>query len=353
MAGETDRTAGGERPLDAGAEAPTDLKAASWWASLRRAVAEFKDDNLTDLAAGLTYYAVLAIFPALLVLVSLLGLLGQSSTAVLTDNLARVAPAETAQVLTSAIENLQANQATAGIFGIASLAIALWSASGYIAAFMRASNIVYDVPEGRPIWKTLPIRVGVTLAMVVLLTVSAVGVVLTGGLAERVGQALGIGSAAVTVWDIAKWPVLLAIVVFMIALLYWASPNARRGFRWVSPGSVLALAIWLVASAGFAFYVANFGSYNRTYGSLAAVVIFLVWLWISNIAILFGEEFNAEVERGRAIAAGHPAPEEPYVELRDVPKQQRRAGTADPGPREHEAGGGRAGGRESSGDRPG
>ncbi|MGI5119658.1 YihY/virulence factor BrkB family protein [Marinactinospora thermotolerans] len=299
------------------------MPAPSWWASLRRTITEFRGDNLLDLAAGLTYYAVLAVFPALLVLISLLGMAGQDSTAVITENVSRFAPEETAQILTSAIENLQRSQATASLFGLVSLLLALWSASGYVAAFMRASNIVYDIPEGRPIWKTLPIRVGVTLTLVVLLTASVVMVVITGGLADRVGRLLGIGSVAVTVWDIAKWPVLLLIVTFMIGLLYWASPNAKRGFRWVSPGSVLAILIWLVASAGFAFYVANFGSYNKTYGSLAAVVIFLIWLWISNIAILLGEEFNAEIERGRAIAAGHPSPEEPYVELRDEPKEKK------------------------------
>ncbi|GAA3730103.1 membrane protein [Spinactinospora alkalitolerans] len=309
---------------EAAPDTPTELPAPSWWASLKRTFGEFSKDNLSDLAAGLTYYAVLSIFPALLVLISLLGLAGQSATDLLVQNISRIAPAEIEQVLIAAIENLQRSQTTAGIFGLVSLALALWSASGYIAAFMRASNIVYDVPEGRPIWKTLPIRVGVTLTLVVLLTVSAVAVVLTGGLAERVGNLLGVGPIAVTVWDIAKWPVLLIIVSFMIALLYWASPNAKRGFSWISPGSVLAIVIWLLASAAFAFYVANFGSYNKTYGSLAAVVIFLVWLWISNIAILLGTEFNAEIERGRAIAAGRSADEEPYVELRDEPKPKKR-----------------------------
>lgn len=309
-------------PQQQEASAPTELPKRSWTGSMRRTVAGFRDDNLLDLAAALTYYAVLSIFPALLVLVSLLGLAGQSATRALTDSIS-AAPADVAGMLTSVLENVQRSQATAGIFGIIGLAVALWSASGYIGAFMRASNVVYDVPEGRPIYKTLPIRVGVTLLMVVLLAVAAVAVVVTGGLAEQAGQLLGLGPTAVMVWRIAKWPVLVFVVAFMIALLYWASPNAKRGFRWVTPGSVLAIVIWLLASGAFAVYVANFSSYNQTYGSMAAVIIFLVWLWITNIAILLGEEFNAELERGRALAEGHPENEEPYVELRDIPKKRR------------------------------
>ena len=192
------------------------------------------------------------------------------------------------------------------------MATALWLASRYVAAFMRASNAIYDVPEGRPVWKTLPIRVGVTVVVMVLLAVSAVAVVATGGLAERLGRLLGIGRTPVKVWDLAKWPVLLLIVGFLFALLYWASPNARQPFRWITPGGILAVVVWVVASAAFALYVANFNSYNKTYGSLASVIIFLVWLWLSNTAILLGAELNAELERGRAIAAGHPPDQEPW-----------------------------------------
>ncbi|PDP85446.1 ribonuclease [Glycomyces fuscus] len=325
MVGRNSRDADAVRSSGAEAEKPTDMSGSSWWASLRRTVGEFKRDALADLAAGLTYYAILSLFPAILVLVSLLGLAGPSATRTLTENISNTMPADAARLVTTAIENLQGNQAAAGVFGLVSLAIALWSASGYIAAFMRASNVVYDVPEGRPLWKTLPIRVGVTLLMVVLLSLTVIGVALTGSVAAWLGNLLGLGSTVVTVWDIAKWPVLLLIVVFMIALLYWASPNAKRGFRWVSPGSVLAVVLWLLASAAFAFYVANFASYNRTYGSMATVIVFLVWLWITNIAILLGEEFNAEIERGRAISGGQPPDEEPYVDMRDVPKKKHQA----------------------------
>jgi len=289
-------------------------------------VREFQVDNLKDWAAALTYYSVLSIFPALVVLVSLIGLAGRSTIQTLLDNLGQVAPGSVNQILEGAIQNLQQTRGSAGLLALAGLAVALWSASNYIAAFMRASNAIYDVPEGRPIWKTLPIRIAVTVVVMVLLAASAVAVVATGGLADRIGRLLGLGSAVVTVWDIVKWPVLLLLISFMFALLYWASPNAKQGFRWVTPGGLLAVVVWVAASVAFAIYVANFSSYNKTYGSLASVIIFLVWLWLSNIAILLGAELNAELERGRAIAAGHPPEEEPYMELRDDSKIRERDG---------------------------
>jgi len=293
---------------------------------VKRTVREFQVDNLKDWAAALTYYSVLSIFPALLVLISLLDLAGPGTIERLLDNLGQVAPGSVNQILEGAINNLRQTRGSAGVLALAGLAVALWSASNYIAAFMRASNAIYDVPEGRPVWKTLPIRIAVTVVVMVLLAVSAVAVVATGGLADRIGRLLGLGSAVVTAWDLAKWPVLLLLVSFMFALLYWASPNAKQGFRWVTPGGILAVVVWVVASVAFAIYVANFGSYNKTYGSLASVIIFLVWLWLSNTAILLGAELNAELERSRAIAAGHPADEEPYMELRDTRKILERDG---------------------------
>jgi membrane protein len=300
-------------------ESPTKLSRRAWPGVLKRTVAEFKDDNLTDWAAALTYYGILSIFPALLVLVSILGVIGDSATQPLIDNLGAVAPGSAQEIFTSAIKNLQKSQGAAGILVIVGLAGALWSASGYVAAFMRASNVIYDVEEGRPIYKTLPVRVILTLVLLVLLAVSAIGVVATGGLAEKIGDLLGVGGTAIDVWDIAKWPVLLLVVSFMFALLYWAAPNVKpTGFRWISPGGLLAVLGWVIASAAFAFYVANFGSYNKTYGALGGVIIFLVWLWLSNIMVLLGAEFNAELERGRAIEAGmRPKDKEPYVEPRD------------------------------------
>jgi membrane protein len=305
-------------------ERPTELPGGSWWAAVKRTVREFQVDNLKDWAAALTYYSVLSIFPALVVLISLIDLAGRSTIQTLLDNLGQVAPGSVNQILEGAIRSLQQTRGSAGVLALVSLAAALWSASNYIAAFMRASNAIYDVPEGRPVWKTLPIRIAVTVLVMVLLAASAVAVVATGGLADRIGRLLGLGSAVVTAWDLVKWPVLLLVVSFMFALLYWASPNAKQGFRWVTPGGILAVVVWVAASVAFAIYVANFGSYNKTYGSLASVIIFLVWLWLSNTAILLGAELNAELERGRAIAAGHPPDEEPYMELRDTRKIRER-----------------------------
>jgi YihY family inner membrane protein len=310
---------GGQAP-----ERPTQLPGGSWWAAVKRTVREFQVDNLKDWAAALTYYSVLSIFPALLVLVSLVDLAGQTTIQKLLDNLGQVAPGSVNQILEGAIRNLRQTRGSAGVLALAGLAVALWSASNYIAAFMRASNAIYDVPEGRPVWKTLPIRIAVTVVVMVLLAASAVAVVATGGLADRLGRLLGLGRAVVTAWDLVKWPVLLLIVGFLFALLYWASPNAKQGFRWVTPGGTLAVVVWVIASVAFAIYVANFGSYNKTYGSLASVIIFLVWLWLSNTAILLGAELNAELERSRAIAAGHPPDEEPYMELRDTRKLRER-----------------------------
>jgi membrane protein len=307
-----------KRPGSPGA--PARLGADGWAAAAKRSIGEFKEDNLQDWAAALTYYGILSIFPGLLVLISLLGLLGKSATQPVITGLTTAAPGSVRQIVLNAMVHLQHSHAAAGLLAAVGIVVGLWSASSYVAGFMRASNVVYDVPEGRPLWKTTPIRLGVTLVMLVMLVASALIVVVTGGLAARVGHALGIGSAAVTAWNIAKWPVLLIIVSVMFAILYWASPNARHGFRLVSPGSVLAVVLWLIASGLFALYVANFGSYNKVYGSLAAVIIFLIWMWISNIAVLIGAEFNAELERGRAIAGGLPPDTEPFTELRDTRK---------------------------------
>ncbi|MEE1757413.1 YihY/virulence factor BrkB family protein [Streptomyces sp. SP18CS02] len=304
---------------------PTDMPARSWRSALRRTGKEFMEDELPDRAAGLTYYSVLSIFPALLVLVSMLGVVGRSATRAVLDNLQQLTPGPARDILGDAVVQLQDSGGASGVVAIVSLVAAVWSASGYVGAFIRTANAVYDLPEGRPVWKVTPLRIALTLVLMVLLAVSAVIVVFTGPLAERAGQAIGVGEAAVTVWNIAKWPVLLVLVVLMIALLFWRAPNVRGpGFRWLSPGSLLAVLLWLVASGAFALYVANFSSYNKTYGTLAGVITFLIWLWLSNLAILLGLEFDAELARQRAISGGLPESQEPYVEPRDTRKWPRR-----------------------------
>ncbi|KAB1987279.1 YihY/virulence factor BrkB family protein [Streptomyces triticiradicis] len=305
----------------AGEDGPVGLSARAWAAVAWRTAKEFRDDELADRAAALTYYGVLSLFPALLVVVSLLGVMGQRVTNRLLDNVGDLTPGPARDILRDAVTQLGHSGGTGGVLAVVGLFAALWSASGYVGAFIRASNAVFDLPEGRPVWKVTPLRLTLTVTLMLLLTGSAIIVVFTGPLAERAGTAIGVADAAITAWSVVKWPVLLVFVELMIALLYWAAPNVSgRGFRWFSPGSVVATLIWLAASVGFAVYVAGYGSYNKTYGTLAGVVVFLVWLWLTNLAILLGLEFDAELARQRAIAHGRLPTEEPYVEPRDTRK---------------------------------
>jgi membrane protein len=282
-------------------DAVTDLSGKSWTDALKRTVKAFKEDKLGVWAAALTYFGVLSIFPALLVVVSVLGLIGESATDSLLENLEDVAPGPAQEIFTNAIENLQGAGSASGIAFVIGIASAIWASSGYVAGFMDASNAIYDVDEGRPVTKTLPVRVGLTLVLMVLAAVIAFSVTFTGGLAREVGDLLGLGDTAVDVWGIAKWPVLLLLVSLLLAVLYWGAPNVKLPFRIVSPGSLLAVLGWVIASVGFAFYVANFSSYNKTYGTLAGPIVFLLWLWISNICVLLGAELNAELERSRKL----------------------------------------------------
>ncbi|HEU4736694.1 MAG TPA: YihY/virulence factor BrkB family protein [Solirubrobacterales bacterium] len=296
-------------------------------ATLKRTATEFMEDNLTDWAAALTYYGLLALFPALIAMVSLIGLVGdpKSTTESLTEIVTEIGPASAAETFSGPIESIASNQSAAGFAFIAGLAVALWSASGYVGAFMRASNVIYETPEGRPFWKLRPLQLAVTLAMVVLMAVLALALVMTGPVVEAVAGPIGLGDTAISVWNIAKWPAMLAIFLFMVALLYYASPNVKlRGFKWVTPGSLVAIVVWALASAAFAFYVANFGSYDKTYGTLGGLVALLVWFWISNLAILFGHQLNAERERSLEIEEGRPRAErEIQLEPRSEPKEQK------------------------------
>lgn len=299
----------------------------SLFATLKRTLTEFSEDNLSDWAASLTYYGLLALFPALIALVGLLGLVGdpQSTTKSITQIITHLGPSSAAQTFAGPIKSITAHKSTAGIMGIVGLAAALWSASSYVGAFMRAANVIYETPEGRPIWKLRPLQVLVTLIMVVLLALVALAIVLTGPMVTAVAQPLGIGSTAVEIWDIAKWPALLIVVITMFAVLFYASPNVKLvGFKWVSPGALLAVVVWLIASALFAFYVANFSSYDKTYGALGGLVIFLVWMWLTNAALLLGMELNAERERSRELKAGIPGAErELQLDARGTPKRQK------------------------------
>jgi membrane protein len=293
--------------------------------TLKRTLGGFREGNLTDWAAALTYYGLLSLFPALIAVISVIGLVGdpQSTTRSLTEIVTEIGPQSAAETFSGPIESIASNQSAAGLAFVLGLAVALWSASGYIGAFIRASNVIYEVPEGRKFWKLRPLQLLITLIMVLALAALALALVLTGPIVGAVADPLGIGSTAVDIWNVAKWPVMAAIFVLMIDLLYYASPNAKlRGFRWMTPGAVVALVAWALTSAAFAFYVANFGSYDKTYGTLGGLVALLVWFWISNLAILFGHQLNAERERSLEIAEGDPHAEraiqlEPREESRD------------------------------------
>jgi membrane protein len=297
------------------------------WPTLKRTVQEFQEDNLTDWAASLTYYGLLALFPALIALVSIVGLVAdpQSTTNTLTDIVNRLGPDSAATTFEGPIRQVTESRSTAGFALIASTLIALWSASGYLGAFIRASNVIYETREGRPFWKLRPLQLLLTLVIVLLLAVMALGIVLTGPIVSDVADPIGVSGTAVSIWSYAKWAVVAALFLLMIALIYYASPNVKqRGFTWITPGGLVALVAWLIASAGFGIYVSQFGSYNKVYGSLAGVVVILIWMWITNLAILFGHELNAERERDVQFKEGLPGAEkEIQLEPRDTPKRPR------------------------------
>jgi membrane protein len=287
---------------------------------MRKTLREFSEDQCTDQAAGLTYYAVLALFPALLALFSLVGLVMDTDKAVTTilDVLKPLVAPDTLETFDPIVRDMATSQG-AGLTLIVGVALALWSASGYVGAFSRAMNRIYEIDEGRPFWKLRPIMLLITLVAVVLAGMVLVMLVVSGPLAESIGGTIGLGSAAVTAWQYAKWPVLLIMVMLIVAILYYATPNVKQPkFRWISIGAAIAIVIWVLASVAFAFYVANFGNYNKTYGSLAGVIVALLWLWITNLALLFGAEVDSELERGRQLQAGIPAEEELQLPVRDT-----------------------------------
>ncbi|TFV53391.1 YihY/virulence factor BrkB family protein [Blastococcus sp. TF02A_35] len=291
--------------------------------TLKRTLKEFSEDNLTDWAAALTYYGVLALFPALIALTSIVGLL--TTPQQLSDALTTVVPASAADTLNPVIEQIAGNTSTAGFGLVIGLAAAIWSASGYVGAFTRAANVVYETPEGRKVWKLKPLQLLVTLVGVLFAAVIVALLVLSGPVVDAIGSAIGVGETGQTIWNIAKWPVVLVVLALMIAVLYYSTPNVKlRGFKWVSPGAGVAILVAVVASAAFAFYVSNFGSYNKTYGALAGVVIFLIWFWLINVSLLFGIELDAEIERSKELKDGVPrAEKEIQLDARAEPKDKQ------------------------------
>ncbi|MBD8063561.1 YihY/virulence factor BrkB family protein [Oceanitalea stevensii] len=308
-------------------DSPTDIKKPSWTYVLRKTVREFSRDECTMLAAALTYYAVLSLFPALIALASILALVGQGEqgasqiTTLVEDTL----PEDTAEQLQPIIDSIT-NVGAPGIGLVIGLLVALWTASNYVTGFAKAMNRIYEVPEGRPVWKLRPWTYLLTLVLLLLVALAIVILVVSGPVAQSVGDLIGLGSTAVTVWNIAKWPVLLVVVIVIIALLYYGAPNVKQPkLKWISVGAVIAIVVAALATVGLGFYVANFGSYNETYGALAGVIVFLLWLYIMNLALLFGAEFDAELERGRQLQAGIEAEEKIQLPARDTKAADKKA----------------------------
>ena len=295
------------------------------FATVKRTFTEFLEDGLADWAAALTYYGLMALFPALIAFVGVFGLVADpaGATRTITEVVNQIGPESAAQTFSGPIESITSSSATSGYLAVFGFLVAIWSASGYVGAFIRASNVIYETPEGRPFWKLRPLQVAITLVTVTLAAITLLALIVSGPLAEAIGSAIGLSDAAVTLYGIAKWPILAVLVITIFSILYYASPNVRlRGFVWVTPGAVVALVVWILASAVFAFYVANFGAYDKTYGTLGGVVILLVWMWITNIAILFGHQLNSERERSAELEEGVPRAErEIQLEPRTEPDE--------------------------------
>jgi membrane protein len=292
---------------------PTALPRRSWGDTLKRTALGFRDHKLQHWAAALTYYAVLSIFPALLVMVSLVGLLADPErvTRVLTDTVSELGPATAADTFQGPIESITSNRGAAGVVFVVSIVFSLWSASTYVSAFADASNSIYEVAEGRPFWRLKPLQLAITFVLILVAALVALGLVLSGPIVSALGSSLGIGDTVLSVWRLAKWPAMILLVLVIFGVLYYSSPNAKvSGIRWVTAGALLALLAWIVASVAFAIYVANLGSYDKTYGTLGGVVVFLLWMWITNMAILLGAELNAEVERAQQLHRGMRGAEE-------------------------------------------
>jgi membrane protein len=293
---------------------------------LKRTVTKFLGHGLADWAAALTYYGLMSLFPALIAFVGIFGLVADpaGATRTITDVVNEIGPDSAVQTFAGPIRSITSSSSS-GYLAIAGFVVAVWSASGYVGAFIRASNVIYEAPEGRPAWKLRPLQLAITLVSLVLAATAMLALIVSGPVAKAIGSALGVSDAAVTIYQIAKWPFLAAVLITLNSFLYYTAPNVKlRGFRWVTPGSVVAVVIWVIASAAFAFYVSNFGSYDKTYGTLGGVVVLLVWMWIANLAILFGHELNAERERNEELKEGVPgADRELQLEPREEPDDAR------------------------------
>jgi membrane protein len=292
------------------------LRWSTWRTVLWRSIVGFFNDECSDFAAALTYYAVLAIFPVTIVVVALVNLVsdGREAVNVILGILADLGAGSVTgnETLTAVLDAVVNQRSPSSVLLSVGVLLALWSASSYVGAFTNASNVIYGVREGRPYWKLRPLQIVLSAVALVLMAVLAAGLVISGPLIDAVGNALGVGETARMAWAIGRWPVLVMIIMLLLALLFWIAPNVRQPrFRWLTVGGAVTMLAWAAASFGFGLYVANFGSYDKTYGSLGAIIAFLVWLYLSNCALMLGVEINAEVQRGRHLQAGSPDPEPP------------------------------------------
>ncbi|MEW1808460.1 YihY/virulence factor BrkB family protein [Pseudarthrobacter sp. NPDC080039] len=305
-------------------EAPPQLRKQFWSYGIKRTIREFSKDQCPDLAAALTYHAVLSVFPALLILVSLLGLIGRGdeTASALLSVVQKVAPGSV-DFIKAPVQQLT-HAPSAGFALIAGIVVALGSASGYVGAFGRAMNRIYEIDEGRPVWKLRPTMIAVTLVAVILVALMAVMLIVSGPIAEAAGQALGIGDAGLLVWNIAKWPIIIGLLMVVIAILYYVTPNVKQPkFRWISMGSFVSLVVFALISVVFGLYIANFSNYEKTYGTIGGGIVLLLWVWILNMSLLFGAELDSEVERARELQGGIETEESIQLPPRDTKRSDK------------------------------
>jgi membrane protein len=295
-----------------GPDSPADLPKPHWKSVLKRTVSEFGTDGGTDLAAALTYYSIMSLAPMLLALSTMLSFIGQGDATqqVVEDLGAELGLQENVISTVTAYLDSMAQSEAAGILLFVGLAVALWSASNYVNAFSRMMNRVYEIEEGRPMWRLRPWLLALTVVILLLLITIVLSITLSGTVSELILGTVGLSGTANAIWNVAKWPFIVFMLVVIVALLYWATPNIRQPrFRWLSPGAAVAVVVAILAAAGFGIYVANFGNYNRTYGAIGGVIVVLLLIFIINNVLVLGAELDAELERGRELAAGMPAEE--------------------------------------------
>jgi membrane protein len=321
-----------EQAARRGPDSPADLPKTHRKTVLKRTLSEFGEDGGSDLAAALTYFAIMSLAPMLLALSTALSFLGQKdATQTAVRDLGEQLGLQE-QTITTVIGYLDSmgQSGAAGILLVIGLVGALWSASNYVNAFSRMMNRVYEIQEGRPVWKLRPWLLALTVVILLLLITMVLSITLSGSVSELFFGAIGLSGTADMIWNIAKWPFLVLMLVVIVALLYWGTPNVRQPkFRWLSPGAALAVVVAIVATAAFGLYVANFGNYNKTYGAIGGVIVALLLIYIINNVLVLGAELDAELERGRELAAGMPAEETIQLPPRNTKGTIKKAEKAD------------------------